>query len=180
MILPIVVVPQKVLVSKSKPVKTFGPNLQKLISDMSDTLTSCVDPVGVGLAAPQVGVNLRIFITRPNPKNKIRVFINPEILSIDPDHVVATPNPDEAQNEAFEGCLSIPRIWSPVSRPQKVTLVWQDIKGRNHQKEFEGFDAIIIQHEVDHLNGILFTRRASEQNATVYEERNKKLYEMKI
>ncbi len=180
MILPIVTVPQKVLISKSKLVKSFGPNLQKLVADMSDTLISCIDPIGVGLAAPQVGVNLRVFISRPNPNNKIKIFINPEILSIDPDHVVETPNPNEDQNEAFEGCLSIPRIWSPVSRPQKITISWQDIKGKSHQKEFEGFDAVIIQHEVDHLDGILFTRRASEQNAIVYEEKNKKLYEMKI
>jgi len=179
--MPIVTVPNKVLISKARPVKDFGPKLQKLVADMIETLEACVDPVGVGLAAPQVGVGQRIFIAKPTPKSKPQVFINPEIVSIDPDFKAKDPNLVADENaEALEGCLSIPRIWSPVTRPQKVMLSWQDVKGRPHQKEFFGFEAVILQHEIDHLEGVLFTRRASEQKSPLYEERGKKLHEMKI
>jgi peptide deformylase len=181
MILPIVTVPHKVLSQKARSVKDFGPKLKKLTEDMIETLESCVDPIGVGLAAPQVGVGQRIFIVKPTPKSKCQVFVNPEILSIDSEHKEDDPKSVDIDNaEALEGCLSIPRIWSPVTRPQKVVMAWQDTKGKNHQKEFTGFEAVIMQHEVDHLDGILFTRRATEQKSPLYEEKGKKLYEMKI
>jgi peptide deformylase len=67
--------------------------------------------------------------------------------------------------------LSIPRIWSPVFRSKKITLAYQDITGKSYEKEFRKFDAIIIQHEVDHLQGILFTQRAVEQNVPLFEEK---------
>ena len=176
--LPIVTVPDKVLMRKARIVTDFGPKLKKLIADMTETLEACVDPMGVGLAAPQVGVSKRIFIIKPTPKSKTQAFINPEIRLIDHDSTAASAT--DADQEALEGCLSIPRIWSHVHRQQKITVSWQDERGSHHEKTLNGFDAVIVQHEVDHLDGCLFTRRAAEQQSPLYEEKNKKLYEIKI
>jgi peptide deformylase len=180
----IVTVPAKVLTQKSKLVTDFGPKLKHLIADMVDTLEACVDPVGVGLAAPQIGVALRIFICRPDSKSKSRVFINPEILQIQPfiktTGQTAKKKLGESKDEALEGCLSIPRIWSPVTRPQQIKITWQDERGKHHQKDFEGFEAVIIQHEIDHLNGILFTERSTQQSAPMYEEKAGRLNKIQV
>ena len=75
----------------------------------------------------------------------------------------------------LEGCLSIPRIWGPVKRADRIFLNYQDMTGKKYLKWFSGFEAIIIQHEVDHLNGIVFTQRSVEQKGQLYKEENDEL-----
>ena len=87
---------------------------------------------------------------------------------------------EEDEDVPLEGCLSIPRIWSPVNRHAKVHLEYTNLRGERKDKWFSGFDAVIIQHEMDHLHGILFTQRSLEQHMKLYEEKNGKLVEKKV
>lgn len=173
----IVVVPEKVLLKKARRVTEFGSKLAKTVEDMKKTLEACVDPIGVGLAAPQVGLSLRLFLMKPTPKSFVQVFVNPEIVSSNIKKTPKTKSKDE-EGEPLEGCLSIPRIWGPIKRAYSVNLRWHDIHGKSYEKVFTGFEAAIVQHEIDHLNGILFTQRLAEQKAPIYEERDKKLHEL--
>ncbi len=161
---PIVTVPNAVLTTPAKPVTAFDKQLARLIADMKKTLLATKSPKGVGLAAPQIGEAYRVFITRPNEKSKIRVFINPEIISRQGE----TDGVPERNNK-LEGCLSIPKIWGKVKRSQSLTLRYQDETGKTHKEEFTGFLATIIQHETDHINGILFTQRVLEQQGKLYQ-----------
>lgn len=166
--LKIVSVPNKVLTTPVKPVTKFDSALKKLILQMEETLIAQVDPEGVGLAAPQVGVNLSLFIMRKSPNSDTEVFINPKILEVDQE-----PAPKKKdKNVQLEGCLSIPRIWSPIDRPQKIHIEYQTIDGEKKDIWLKGLKAVIVQHEIDHLNGILFTQRAVEQSMPLYEEKD--------
>lgn len=164
----IVTIPSPVLNQPVQAVTQFDDKLKKIVLEMEETLVRCVDPQGVGLAAPQVGLSIALFIIKPEPTAETQVFINPKILSVEPKKEGVKPKKKDTQ---LEGCLSIPRIWSPVFRSKKITLAYQDITGKSYEKEFRKFDAIIIQHEVDHLQGILFTQRAVEQNVPLFEEK---------
>jgi peptide deformylase len=168
MILPIVKVPAKILTSSTKPVKSIDAKIQKLVQDMEDTLVAQTDPEGVGLAAPQVDVPLALFIMKPSKKEKARVVINPIILKVEESKVKEPVK--KKKNTALEGCLSVDKIWSPVTRPHRILLQYQDIEGTQKKEWFDGFDAVIIQHEVDHLHGILFTQRSLEQGKILYKE----------
>lgn len=162
----IVTTPNDVLTSVSQPVEKFDKKLKKIISDMEVTLAHTSDPVGVGLAAPQVGLPLRIFLARPTEKAPTMHFINPVIEHIS-DHKSKKKKTDE-DKKILEGCLSIPNIWGHVVRPQKLTLSYQDQTGKKFTQTYTGFMATIIQHEVDHLNGILFTKHVLAQNEKLY------------
>ncbi len=178
MILPVVKVPNPVLTSQVKPVKKFDAKLSKLIKDMGDTLVAARDPEGVGLAAPQIGLGIALFVTRPDKRAKIRAYINPLILKI--EELALTGKKQDNHKTTLEGCLSIDRIWSPITRPQRVLMSFQTPDGEKHEEWFEGFKAVIMQHEVDHLNGILFTARAMEQKSPVYEEHDGELNEIEV
>jgi len=182
--LKIVTVPNKVLNTSVQPVIKIDKKIKDLIAAMEKTLVAQSDPQGVGLAAPQVGENLALFIIRPAVKAKIEVFINPKIIkTLEGKPHSVPPRRDYVRGKKkahtkLEGCLSIPRIWSPIKRPQRILLEYQDIKGASQIKWFFGFEAVIIQHEMDHLKGILFTQRSLEQNASMYEEKEGKLQKL--
>lgn len=162
---PIVLVPNSVLTKSAQTVVNFDRTLEKLIVEMKAALQATTNPKGVGLAAPQIGESWRVFITRPKEESKIRVFINPEIINRSDDETDGVP---ERENK-LEGCLSIPKIWGKVKRAKKLTLRYQDERGLSHEESFSGFLATIIQHETDHINGILFTQRVLEQKSKMYE-----------
>ena len=147
---------------------------------MEETLSAAKDPEGVGLAAPQVGKSLQLFITKPTPKSHIQTFINPHIESKNEANVSSTdtaaPRAKKQTNSTkLEGCLSLPSIWGTVKRNPSITLSYLDKKGKKHAKTFKGLFAIIIQHEIDHLSGILFPKRVFEQNNKLFKShRNEK------
>lgn len=176
--LKIVNVPNTVLTTPVKPVKKIDSTIKKLVKEMEKTLKAQVDPQGVGLAAPQVGVSIALFIMQPSPEENVEVMINPKIKHS--ETVAKQKEEDEKEHEQLEGCLSIPRIWSPIRRHDKVLLEYQDIEGDTLTKEFDGFEATIVQHEMDHLNGILFTQRAVEQNQDLFEEKKGKLKKIDV
>jgi peptide deformylase len=140
-----------------------------------------VDPQGVGLAAPQINEDLAIFIIKPTLKAETQVFINPRIVelvkSVKPVKPAPTDSTGSTKSEdvKLEGCLSIPRIWGPVTRNTKVLVEYQDLTGEKHSEWFSGFKAVIIQHEMDHLSGVLFTQRVLEQKGRLYQEKDGEL-----
>lgn len=170
-----VVTPDPILVKKAQDVKKFDAKLSEIIKNMEETLLATTDPVGVGLAAVQVGIPLRIFQIKPSEKFPVTTFINPRIISKSEEQDIPRfKNSSKVEKrkpkkgKLLEGCLSLPNIWGHVSRKKEVTLEWQDEKGRKHRKKFSGFPAVIIQHEMDHLEGILFTKHVMEQEEKLY------------
>lgn len=161
----IVSVPHPVLSTPAKRVTAFDKKLMDLVRTMTETLLFTVNPKGVGLAAPQIGVGSQVFITKPNTTSTVRVFINPTIIDRDPSVTDGVPE----RGNKLEGCLSIPNVWGKVKRTTKLRLRYQDISGETHEEEFSGFLATIIQHETDHVNGILFTQRVLEQKGKLYQ-----------
>lgn len=169
----IVTTPDPVLTQVAKPVASFDKKLKKIISDMEVTLAHTSDPVGVGLAAPQVGISLQLFLARPTEKAPTMHFINPVILSQSEVEQSTKKLSKKQRKEAeekkiLEGCLSMPNIWGHVTRSQRVELSFQDSTGKKYTQTYTGFMATIIQHEVDHLNGILFTKHVLGQQEKLY------------
>lgn len=178
--LKIVSVPNPVLSSSAKPVLKIDEKIKNLISEMKKTLLAQKDPIGVGLAANQVGKNLSIFIIKPSEKAKIKVFINPKILKL-VNPLTRKSNNKKKHPVKLEGCLSIPHVWGSVKRAKKVFLEYQDLTTESVKRRwFQGFEAVIIQHEIDHLNGIVFTQRTIEQKGKLYKEIDDKLTAIKI
>jgi len=182
--LRIVHAPHPILTKEMKLVKKIDKKIQELVHDMEETLIEQVDPQGVGLAAPQVNVDLAIFIIRPTPKSETKVFINPkiveskELIPFDSAQGKSTPQPlvtKDKEHIKLEGCLSIPRIWGPVTRNTKILVEYQDLTGEKHTEWFSGFKSVIIQHEMDHLQGVLFTQRVLEQKGKLYQEKDGQL-----
>ncbi len=177
--LSIVTAPALVLTTPTKPITTIDKSVKKLIREMEETLLAQTDPEGVGLAATQVGRPVSLFIIKKNTESPTRVFINPKIEGTLPAVKPTAQDQKKALNR-MEGCLSIPHIWAPLIRPQAVTLSYLTPDGQAHQERFEGFDAVIVQHEVDHLNGILFTSRCLEHKVQLYEEHGGELYKIRV
>ena len=179
---PIVTVPEPVLRQIAKPVTKLDKRVLDILADMEKTLLAAKDPEGVGLAAPQIGISLQIFLCRPTKKSKPQVFINPKITHFSKE----TQSPEENEG-VYEGCLSIPAHYAPISRSIGIKVKYQTIKKSgnewtlvNKEEEFTGFTAHIIQHEVDHLNGILFVDRALEQKTKMYKVTGKNWEELEI
>jgi peptide deformylase len=155
-VLDILIYPDPRLKQISKPVTQFDDSLRSFILDLEETLRA--GPGGVGVAAPQVGHFKRIVIVDVSCKPKIKhhgrlVLINPEILS------------QEGSAVGREGCLSVPEYTGNVTRAKFVTLRAQDEFGQSHELQVERFEARAIQHEMDHLDGILlFDRLVSRRD----------------
>lgn len=162
--LKIVQAPQTVLTTPANKIPQIDKAVHKLIAEMKETLDHASDPEGVGLAAPQVGKSLQLFIIKPTARSKIQVFINP-VLTFPTQ---PSRKKKKTENIKLEGCLSLYNIWGVVNRFEVVHLSYQDETGAQHNRVFKGFLAIIIQHEFDHLQGILFPRRVFEQNSKLY------------
>jgi peptide deformylase len=149
MIRPIVKFPDPILQQVSEPVTVFDKELEELVEDMFESM---YDAKGIGLAAPQIGVNKRITVidlsNKANPEEKL-VLINPEITH------------REGKQYSEEGCLSLPEIREKVNRAAKVKIRAQDAKGKWFEMEGEELLARCFQHEIDHLDGILFLFRIS-------------------
>lgn len=156
--------PNPILITPTKEVRSVDRKIKQIVVDMKDALIKADNPKGVGLAATQVGVALRIFIMRPEESDLITVCINPVFKMKTKKMLKGIPG----SGNRLEGCLSIPQIWGLVHRHQSVTITYLDETGKKQEKSFSDFPAIIVQHEMDHLDGILFPRRVVEQKGTLY------------
>ncbi len=156
--------PDKILKQKASPVATIDGDLQKLIDDMIETMYAAP---GVGLAAPQVGVSKRLAVIDISTKGTempLLVLINPVFLL------------KEGSIEFEEGCLSLPEYTAKIERAEKVVVRAADRKGKEIEIEGEGLLAVALQHEIDHLDGILLIDRISQ----IKREFFKKRYQKKI
>ena len=140
---PIMVLGNPVLRTKAKKVSRFDDSIQKLVEDMIDTMR---EAPGVGLAAPQIGVPLQVAVVETE-KDQVHVLINPEIVK------------REDEWEPDEGCLSVPGYWAKVRRAARVTVKARDAKGKEIRLSGEGLFGQALQHEIDHLQGMLYIDR---------------------
>ena len=158
MILPIHVYGDSVLRADAAPVAAVTDEIRRLAADMIDTMRGAD---GVGLAAPQVGRAERLFVVDLTPMAERAgdldayppqpmVFVNPEVTW-----------ESEEESGFEEGCLSIPDIRDTVYRPDRVRLTWMDLDGQAHDTDLDGLLARVVQHELDHLDGILFVDHLS-------------------
>lgn len=162
----------------SKPIKSIDRKIIRLIQDLKDTLSVQKDPEGVGLAAPQIGKNLRVFAV--NFKNFKRIVINPEIIEAK-DSRSKIKDQRSTKSEILEGCLSLPHYYGPLKREGLIKIKYLDENGKEIIEEFKDFDAQIILHEIDHLNGFLFIDRLLEQKKKLYKlDKNDEWEEVEI
>jgi peptide deformylase len=150
--------PDPILREKSKLVPKITPNIHKLLDDMAETM---YDAAGVGLAAPQIGILKRVIVLDPADGTGLIEMINPEVLETSGNEI------------GPEGCLSIPGLHGDVNRYQKIKVKGLDRHGNEVIMEAEDFLARIFQHEIDHLNGVLFTDIAE----SIYERESDDDYE---
>ena len=146
----------------SKPVRKIDKKIIQIVNDLKETLATQKDPEGVGLAAPQIGKNLRIFVASWG-KASLEV-INPELVSVSNKLSEDSGNKDQL----MEGCLSLPHFYGPLRRPDFVTIKYLTPHGQERLQKFTGFMAQIVQHELDHLKGILFVDKLLEQKESLY------------
>jgi peptide deformylase len=147
----IILLPDKRLRQTSEPVKTVDAEVRTLVDDMLETMYKAP---GVGLAAIQVGVPRRIVTldtAKKDEEQKPQVFLNPEILWT-----------SEEKGTYEEGCLSIPEYYEEVERPVAIKVRYMDLDGKSHEIEADGFLATVLQHEIDHTNGVLFIDHISK------------------
>lgn len=164
MILDIVTYPDPRLKQACEPVQGITEEIRQLAADMLETMYAAP---GVGLAAPQVGHNIRMLVMDPAGKDEAkqpRVLINPQLILSGEDVL-----------SEQEGCLSVPLNYrADVIRKSRVTLKATDLDGNLIEEDLEGFPAIVIQHEVDHLDGVLFIDRISRLRRALYDSKVKK------
>jgi len=155
----VVIAPDPRLRIQTKFVKKITPNLRQTLSDMIKLTKTFKEPEGVGLAATQIGMDEAYFVAK-NEDSSTEEFIsiiNPKILSY-----------GKRTKKYFEGCLSVPNMWGEVRRYLKIQVSYQNIKGETINTTVTGILAWIFQHEVDHLNGKLFSDRVLEQGGRFY------------
>ena len=165
---PILEVPDPRLKTVSTLVETFDDDLRSLVADMFETM---YDAPGIGLAAIQVGVPKRVLVIDlqnegedGEPVRTPRVFINPEILDPSDEHTLYN-----------EGCLSVPDQYAEVERPSTIRARWQDLDGKVHEEAMDGLMATCLQHEMDHLEGVLFIDHLSRLKRQMVLKRLEKL-----
>lgn len=178
-ILEIVKYPEESLLQKSVTIEKIDDKIKTLVKDMGETM---FDAPGVGLAAPQVGQNIRLIIYNPfagesdaeengkeeKSSQEFKALINPEIISSSGNILFET-----------EACLSVPDYSANVKRFEKVTVKGLNLDGTEFEFEANGIQAIIMQHEIDHLNGTLFIDRISRLKSTMYKKKIKKAKKQK-
>ena len=133
-----------ILRKRAEPVKDVTPDIRRMVEDMFETM---YDEVGIGLAAPQVGISLRLMVVGDDNGRTPRALVNPVIAE------------RGGEVTAEEGCLSLPGIFAPVTRSEWVRLEAQDLEGQPVSIRAKGLTARVFQHEMDHLDGVLFIDR---------------------
>ena len=187
-LLNIIKYPDALLKKVSEPVTVFDQKLAKLVDDMFETMVAAK---GIGLAAVQIAQLKRLIIidigdldaeekyiegdeeserrlSEKKSVSKLEVFVNPKIIS------------SEGEIEYEEGCLSVPGVYATVKRKEHLVLEYQDLQGKKHQLETHGLRSIVLQHEMDHMDGIVFPDRLGPMQKMMLLEKYKKLQLKKI
>ena len=161
-ILHICTYPEKVLLEATEPIEKIDKEVEELAEHMAETMYSAP---GIGLAANQVGVAKRLLvadIAPRRPESNLIVLANPEIIAAEGEVIIE------------EGCLSVPEYQADVKRYEKITVRGMDLNGEEVEIEAEGLLAVVLQHEIDHLNGLLFIDRISRLKRDLYKRRLRK------
>jgi peptide deformylase len=174
MIYPIVVYGSPILRQVAKEIDENYHNLQSLVSDMFDTMYKSD---GMGLAAPQIGKSIRLFVVDatsladedPALKDFKKAFINPKLQILDEETIVMN-----------EGCLSLPKIREDVDRHNKIRITYYDENWNYHEEEYDGLKARVIQHEYDHLDGIMFVDRINPLRKKLLKGRLNDITKLKV
>lgn len=148
MSLKIVTYPDKIL---SRPARRINPGELDLHELFARMVVAMREYVGVGLAAPQVGLGIRFIVAEERETGEKRPYVNPQIIEFSRDKDVGP-----------EGCLSFPGLYGDVVRAKSIKVRFQDLDFNTHEEEFCGFYARVLQHEIDHLNGVLLIDRAED------------------
>ncbi len=176
MIQKIITVPNPLLRQKSKVVAKVDKKIKKVIIDLLETVKNASEPAGLGLSAVQIGQPVRILVAKT--KKEFEVFINPEIIEASDKNLSQVLKKEE---QFFEGCLSVPQIYGFVDRPYEIKLEWLDENGQKHVRNFKNRFSVCLQHELDHLEGILFIDCLLKQKGKIYElkkdKKNKEVFE---
>lgn len=155
--------PDSVLREQTEKITTFDKDLARLVEDMAETM---YDAPGIGLAAPQIGKSIKLIVVDTSEdkegEKQYLVLVNPEIVA------------HEGSQLDEEGCLSVPELTANVKRYLKITVAYQDLQGQPHELSTENRFAVVLQHEIDHLNGILFIDHLSPLKRNLYKKKVKK------
>jgi len=155
--------PASVLKGRAAPVEKIDDSIRRLVEKMTDLM---IEHKGVGFAAPQAGVGLRLFIiSLTGTRDNVRVYINP------------TVTPQGELEEAEEGCLSVPGVWAKIRRYKRATVTATDLDGHEFTEEAEGLHARAVQHEYDHIEGTVIVNRMSQTARIVHRRQLKRLLE---
>ncbi len=159
--------PDPVLKQRADAVTCFDGELRRLAGDMLETMYAAP---GVGLAAPQVGISQRLIVLDCSPKDTAQtplVAVNPEIVA------------REGECCEEEGCLSVPEYYAKVVRSEKIRVRFQDVEGLSRELDVDGLWAICFQHEIDHLDGVLFVDRLSPLKRSLFRKKYQKILEQR-
>lgn len=166
----IITLPNPILRQKSKPVQKIDKRVHQIIQNLHETLSDEQSPKGVGLAAPQIGNLVRICLVYSKSSRKLLTLINPEIIW--QSKRISKGVPDS--KNPYEGCLSVPGIWGAVERHKQIKVRYLTPNNQTVIRKFSGLTGVVAQHEIDHLNGILFIDRILKQHGKLYRtEKNK-------
>lgn len=173
----IVIYPNKILRVKTPILEKIDKETLGEMKDLREILMSRDN--GAGLAAPQIGVEKRFFGLKDHEGKRVNIYINPKIKAVFGEKVFPMIVDDEKTEEDFlEGCLSFPGFWGMVKRWLKIETSWQELVGKKleeRKKTMTGFEAIVFQHELDHLDGILFTDHIKEDQGKFYKQMGKEM-----
>lgn len=162
-ILQIYEYPDPVLRKETEQISVFDENLAKLVEDMAETM---YDAPGIGLAAPQIGQSIKLIVVDItvdiDGEKDYMAMVNPEIIA------------HEGTQLDEEGCLSVPELTANVKRHKKITVSYQDLEGQVKELSTEYRFGVVLQHEIDHLNGILFLDHLSSLKRSLYKKKVKK------
>ena len=155
-------VPHQALRQKSRSIEHLTPAVQEQVIDLIETIKNAHDPEGVGLSFPQIGLNLRGFVTYLD--KRIKVYLNPVILDQSEEKTLGGTK----ERPTLEGCLSIPWLYGPVWRAKKIKISALDEHGVEFSKTLSSFPARLFLHEFDHLEGVLFTDYTLSDHLPLY------------
>jgi len=159
----IITVPNPKLRQVSQKVKKVDQKIESLVKDLIDTAQAAQEPKGVGLSAVQINKPVRVFVIKKG--KKFTPFINPKMIWQSKKMLSQVLTKDKL---FMEGCLSVPGYYGFVDRPYAIRIKWQDLKNKEHQEKLEDKEATFVQHELDHLNGILFTDHILKQQGKIF------------
>lgn len=163
----ILTLPNPILRQQARPITAINQKVLGVLENLKETLITAENPKGVGLAAPQIGQSLRIILVWSSGSRRFLTMINPQIIWHSRRTRLGLPESKKSL-QAYEGCLSVPGVWGKVRRFSVIKVRWQTPTRKMVIRRFRGFTGVVVQHEIDHLDGILFIDHILQQKGKIY------------